>query len=755
MRVRKASLIFALLLAAACQDGGGPAPLRPLAPEDAPRGDGALFHPADAGADAEPPGPPAPGEPGDVLYQRLCASCHGALGEGGAGPSLADRVQTYDLSTLTGRIARTMPPADPASCRGACAERVAAFLLDAFDADATDCSAPPLPIRRVRLLTRSEYARTVEDLLFRCTGADCAPPPCGEHTFAFDPGRPARTVHVAGTFNDWPGTLADGGWPLARDPDGIWRATRVLGEGRHAYKFVIDEADWVSDPNNPEGEPDGFGGRNSVLDIGCAEAGGPPPAPADITAGFPPEARPEGFPFDDHAASAQVTAVHAEEHLAAAERLAEAALVRPAALLPCRPEGDGRACAEAFVAGFGRRAFRRPLTPEEQARYRDLVLAGDDFEDGLALALRAFLASPAFLYRTELGVRQPDGTWRLTGHEAASALSYFLWGTMPDDALLDAADAGALDTVAGVEAQARRLLADARARPRLEDFAVQWLGVESLATLPRSAELAPHFGAEVRRAALAETRRFVSHVVFDGSHRFAELLTAGYTFAAGPTAALYGLGDLPGRDLRRVDYPDDRRAGLLGHASVLASYAHSDQTSPIRRGLFVRRRLLCQTLPPPPPDAGGVPEVDPGATTRERFRQHTANPFCHSCHQYIDDVGFGFERFDAIGRWRETENGHAIDALGNMNDVEALGDGTDAPYASLPELGHLLAESERARACFVTQVHRFAHGRLESPADRCALAALTERFAATDDVRELLVAVVTAPEYLLRVEEVE
>src|SRR5690606_9777345 len=137
---------------------------------------------------------------------------------------------------------------------------------------------------------------------------------------------------------------------------------------------------------------------------------------------------------------------------------------------------------------------------------------------------------------------------------------------------------------------------------------------------------------------------------------------ADYTFANADLAEIYGMSGATGSELVRTPWPDGARAGLLGHASVLASYAHSDQSSPILRGLFVRQTLLCQSVGSPPPNAGGVPEVDPSATTRERFRQHTDDDFCRSCHQYIDGVGFGFERFDALGRLRETENGHPIDA---------------------------------------------------------------------------------------------
>ncbi len=697
--------ISILLLVLAGCDGGGSAAYDPDAPFAPGRPDADVGAPGDGavpGADAVTVGPdarPADTRTAATLYAALCAHCHGPAGEGGAGPTL--RRAWDDREALVRRIDETMPLGDPGACDRDCAETLADHLR------ARPWDAPPdcarFTPRRLRLLTRREYARTVRDLL----------PACGERTFRLDaPG--ARTVHVAGTFNGWAPTVDAGGWAMAASGD-TWTLTRRLDPGRHLYKFVVDERDWRTDPGNPETETDAQGNVNSVVEVACE-------APGDPTAGFPPETRPEGFPFDDHAGANAVTSVHVAEQLAAAERLAAAF-----------PDCDG-ACAEAFARDFGRRAFRRPLTEAEVARYAPL---------GARTAARAMLASPHFLYRTELGTPAGDA-YRLTGHETAAALSYFLWGTTPDAALDAAADAGRLDTAAGVEAEARRMLDDPRARETLGAFALQWLGVESLPTVTRDAALSD----ALRQDMLEETRRFVTHVAFDGGGT-GELFTADYTFASPALAAYYGLaaGDPTALDARR--------AGLLGHGSVLATYAHSDQTSPIRRGLFVRRALLCQPLPPPPPDAGGVPDVDPGATTRERFAQHTASPFCHSCHRYIDDVGFGFERFDAVGRWRETENGLPIDGLGDMNDLEGLGTGTRAPYRSLPELGALLAESRAARRCFVTQVFRFALGRMETPDDACALDALDARLAETDDVRALLVAVAASPAFLMRAAEEE
>jgi hypothetical protein len=339
----------------------------------------------------------------------------------------------------------------------------------------------------------------------------------------------------------------------------------------------------------------------------------------------------------------------------------------------------------------------------------------------------------------------------LTPYEIAAALSYSLWGTMPDTQLFDAAKSGKLATAAGVSEQARRLLADNRARETMGTFALQWLGVERVLTADKSSTLFPGYGSAQRQGFADETKQFVTHVMFDSTGKYPELLVGGYTFANDATGALYGLPSGLGQTMTKVDQPAERRAGLLGQGSVLASYAHSDQSSPIRRGLFVRETLLCQEFGQPPANAGGVPDVDPNATTRERFAQHTADPACFSCHQYIDDVGFGFERFDAIGKYRDTESGKPIDASGDMNDVNGMGTKTHAPYATLPELAAILAESQSAKACFATQVHRFATGRDESVSDLCGLRNVEKAFEASGwDMRELVVSVLASDGFRVR-----
>jgi hypothetical protein len=709
-------------------------------------------------AACDPRGDGGSASEGARLYAELCASCHGREGRGDFGPPL--RAWSKGRPTLVQTISERMPLTKPGTCTGGCAESIADYILTAFrdPLDVPSCdgtgAAVALGKRRLRQLTRAELRATVRDLFSTTAGAA---PTCKPTLWRYVPpaGSTPRTVHVAGSFNGWAGTIAAGGWAMRLD-SGAWVLERALPVGHHAYKFVLDESRWIPDPANPASEDDHYGGRNSVLDVTCdANAPAPPGGgglSVDIAAALPAESRPDGYPFANEADAQRVTAVYVDELRAAARRIADEVVGRDlVGLVGCDGASDPGGCAQRFVERFGLRAFRRPLTADEVARYRDLITAPNDFKRGVKRAVAAMLQSPHFLYRSEIGTLGGDGDARLSGYEIASLLSYTFWGSMPDDALFEAARTGELDRPDGITTHARRLLADPRAREAVGAFALSWLGAEPIFTADKKPDLFPMVTPSLRAKMAEETRRFVAHVVFDGSHRLEELLTADFTFADRDLAALYGLPGVTSTDLQRVPYGDGRRAGIFGHASVLGTYAHSDQSSPILRGLFVRRRLLCQDLPPPPPNAGGVPEVDPNATTRERFRQHTANPFCAQCHKYIDMVGFGLERFDAIGRWRETENDQPIPADGDMNDVERLGAGTSAPYSSVPELARTVASSGAATACFAHRWHQAVHGAASPTGEPCAERRVLARWLqAGGDIRELLVALVEAPEAVTR-----
>ena len=559
------------------------------------------------------------------------------------------------------------------------------------------CDVESVPPAALRLLTRDELDATVVDLLDyawdgtvgaecvdhvdctvageSCSAGVCRVDRCDVGSFWLaDEG--FTSVHVSGEFNGWPQTIDDGGWPLEKQGD-VWVGKFDLYVGGLEYKLVVNESEWWTDPNRSDVADDGFGGWNSVITVDCdsdeALVGWP-------SRDWPAASAPSGFHFDNAASGGLVSSSHMTAALELGSALAPLAV--DDALVGCT------ACQE-FTIAFGERAFRRPLTSDELSRYDALRS-----EHGAEAMVTAMVASPHFLYRPEIG----DVHGRLTGYETASALSYLFWGSMPDDALLAAAEAGDLDSAAGVEVEARRLLASPRSQAALERFTLQWLGVDALETATRDLD------ASTRAALMEESARFVTEVVLSGDV-YAELVTADWTVGDARVARHYGVSVPDGWDELATD-----RSGVLGQAAVLSATAHSDQTSPVRRGLFVRERLLCQDLGTPPADAGGVPDVDPSATTRERFEQHSDDPFCASCHDYIDPIGFGFEHYDQDGRWRDSDAGQAIDASGAVLDVEWEGSDAAAEFSSIQELGDILGGSDAGPACFSTQVHRFATG---------------------------------------------
>ncbi|MFO0755300.1 MAG: DUF1592 domain-containing protein [Byssovorax sp.] len=714
---------------------------------------------------------------GADLYKQLCGTCHGPIGKGASGPAL--NPWSKGESALLDGIEGKMPKGAPEKCDAQCAADIAAFILDGFKASPADCkgvtAATP---RRLRLLTRREYNNTVRDLLYptsaptgpsggscttdgqcviaheSCVAGTCQTDPCALRTFIFPAsGKKYQSVHLAGSFNGWPESPPGPEWQLTYVAEiDAYVVKHALVDSTYTYKFVAD-GQWLKDPENPKGQDDGFGGQNSVLEVTCAGTGGNPAVPADFNPAkdFPAESRAAGFSYDTGDASV-VTSVHVEQYLKAAEQLAKTVTQDLSTFVPCASDGDHAACAADFVSSFGRRALRRPLTDGEKARYQALITAQPDFATGIGVAVQVLLSSPYFLYRFELGTLQPDGSYQLSAHETASALSYLFWASMPDEALLAAAEQGDLATPEGLEKQARRLLADPRSREIVGAFALQWLGVDEILSLAKDQALFPAFDGQVRGLMAEETRQFVAHVVFDGSRNYEELLTADYTFANGALAAYYGLSGASGPTFAQVGAGDQRKAGLLAHGSVLATYAKSDRTSPIKRGVFVRTHLLCEDLPPPPANVPPLPPVDPNATLREQFKQHTQAEACAACHQYIDPVGFGFEHFDAAGHYRDVEgNNLPIDSAGDMNDVEELGSGTHAPYSTLPELGTILASSHAAKACFAKQYYRFARGHLEQAEDVCALGGIEQRFEESGfDLQELMVGIPLSPAFTRR-----
>ena len=467
---------------------------------------------------------------------------------------------------------------------------------------------------------------------------------------------------------------------------------------------------------------------------------------------FTPETMVHGF--DNNADALQVNALYADQVRSAAEKLAKAVMGNPTAAWTCSSPSDS-ACVQAQITSFGKRAFRRPLTEAEVSRY-EVLFALAAVEDGVAagfeLVLSAFLQSANFLYRPEIGVlNESTGLYELNAYEIASELSYLLWGSMPDDELFASADSGALLDPAEIHTQVVRMIASPKTRAMVTHFGRLWLEIENLMAQPKDTKSFPEFTEPIRGSLLEETARFLNHVILDQKGSLSDLLEADYSMLNGALTAYYGVAPTDGADpssYTLTDLSNGPYGGLLRHGSVTARHAFPAQSSPIHRGVLIRERFLCQDLPPPPPGiVVQVPELKEGLTTRERFAAHSEQEPCHSCHQLIDPIGFGFESFDAVGRHRETASGKPVDESGEIiNSVS-----TDGSFSGVGDLSTVLAQSTEVHECFALQWFRFAYGVDEDPTLDCLLADITQSFVSQGtQVESLWLALAQTPHFTHR-----
>ncbi len=463
----------------------------------------------------------------------------------------------------------------------------------------------------------------------------------------------------------------------------------------------------------------------------------------DYTADFPADTAVNGF--TNNTDVQDVAPALLEQYVSAAESVATNAVRDVDSLLGC-PLSDGEACVSDFIQRFGKRAWRRPLDSTEQAELLALFQGEADPTTGVSLVLQALLNSPSFLYRAEVGVPVAGETYFvLNSWEIASRLSYFLTGTMPDDALFAAAEADTLTSLEGIEAEARRLLATPAARANVADFFSGWLNLYAVERLQRDTEQFENWDSQLPPLFYEETREFATNVVFDGAGDLNTLLTATFTYGDPSLAEFYGGTAGPAENgVARIELPPGQRAGLLTQASFLATHSKEIQTDPVSRGKFVRERMLCQGIPAPPPGlVVTAPTITPGSTTRERFAQHEEDPTCAACHLLIDPVGLAFEHYDAIGQWRDQEQGLDIDASGDLTNTDVEG-----PFEGIVEMATKLSESDLATECFVRYWFRFAFGRGESDSESARLATITSDFNAADQrVQDLLIALTLTPDF--------
>jgi hypothetical protein len=463
--------------------------------------------------------------------------------------------------------------------------------------------------------------------------------------------------------------------------------------------------------------------------------------PADS---FPPDAQAGKSGFLVGGTVAQADAAHLLE---ASEALGLAASKRLDALMPCKPLPTDAAaqdtCAVTFIGQFGKRAFRRPLTPDETSGLKAFYTAQrsanpSDWGAAIRVVVTAVLMSPQFLYRWEVtpksAVRE-GGLVRYNSYEMASRLSYLVWGSMPDDAAFGLADKGLLATPDQIEAEVRRLLKDPRSKAAIGDFFTQWLGVADLRSAAKDAKVYPQFTPEMAASMVAETAAYAASKVIDGDGKLSTIFTSSDSFVDANLGKIYGMAGVTSATVTPTKLNPAERAGILTNASFLTQHASSDESNPVRRGKLITDRILC-VEPPPPPDV--VPQVkspDPKLSVRERFEMHDKDPCAAACHLMFDPIGYSFENYNGIGAYQTSDGGKPVNAA---SETEI--DKVKKPFKNAIELQALFAQSPQVADCMGRQFLRYALRRREVKGDEPSLAAMLAALGKTNNLREVIVA---------------
>jgi hypothetical protein len=396
-----------------------------------------------------------------------------------------------------------------------------------------------------------------------------------------------------------------------------------------------------------------------------------------------------------------------------------------AAILICSPaDSDDETCARAILQNFANRAWRRPTTSGGEdieglmAVFTSSMDAGNGFEESIALALRAALMAPSFIFRPEFDDLATDDLGRryLDGYELASRLSYALWSTMPDDELFELAKSGELVKPEVLEIQVKRMLASPKATDFLAGFVPQWLEIGGVASLERDPVLFPTY-EDARQHMVGETLALVtSFLVEDKDIR--EIVNTDYGYLNEALAAHYGIAGVTGPEFRRVEYGGSRIGGIMGQASVLSVTAKYAQTPPVKRGRFVLDRILCLPLPSVPNDVPPLPEVpEEGVSKRQEFEQHVSNAECAGCHGVMDPIGFALDNFGPTGEWRQEDDyGFPIDASGEMPGIGS--------FAGPRDMLALIQTRPEFASCLNDQLFHYMIGRARTAADGCQFEAM-------------------------------
>jgi mono/diheme cytochrome c family protein len=698
----------------------------------------------------------AEGPTGAQIYRQTCAACHGDAGEGTDDDYPQALVGDKSVGELTRFIDKEMPKDSPEDCVGPDAARVAAYIHEAFYSKAAQIRNKPPTIELSRLTVR-QYRHAVADLVGglgspgqwdekrglrgeyfksrRFRGGDRVLERLdGEVQFDFgtsspDPGKfddrefsirwegsvlvpdsgeyefIVRTQHAARLWiNDVTTPLIDA-WVKSGD-DVEYRASLFLLSGRvYPVRLEFSKAkQGVDDSKTNKAKP-----APVAASIGLLWK--PPhlavqtiprryltpnrfPTTLVVATPFPPDDRSVGYE--------RGTSISKAWDQATTEAAVEVARYVAAHVAQLADVGDNASDRQQrlrdYCRRFAERAFRRPLDDEQQRALIDRRFDGAvDLETAVKQAVLLVLKSPRFLY-CELGDRNVDG------YDVATRLSLGLWDSLPDRPLLDAAQAGQLATREQVARQAERMLTDLRSRAKLREFFLQWLKVQPAPDLIKDPRQFPGFDAALSADLRTSLELFLEDVLWGESGDFRELLLADYLYVNGPLAKMYGVDLPPEAEFQKVVVDPGQRAGVLSHPYVAATFAYTGASSPIHRGVFIARSVLGRSLRPPPQAVVPLPpDLHADLTTRQRVTLQTSAKSCQQCHGLVNPLGFPLEHFDAIGRYRKEEKGHAIDATGSYqtrSDQTAKLDGAR-------DLAKFLAASEETHTTLVEQLFQY------------------------------------------------
>lgn len=678
---------------------------------------------------------------GQQVYRQQCATCHGRNGEGVTGKFEGPLEGSRPLEKLIPYIERNMPEDKPGTCKGPDAEAVARYIYDAFYSVEARLKKNPARVQLVRLTNR-QYLNTLADLLRQFTGGRGEPLPAerglrGIYYASKDANRDHQVLERVDRQIDFD---FDAQWPHARmaGTNGFnvqWRGALIVDETGD-YEFIVRTPNgmrlyvndsqeplidqWVSSGRVTEHRANIklLGGRVYPLQLqlfrykdktNSATLQWKPPRGAQqvipahnlapmratptfvVTAPFPPDDSSVGYER-----GVLVSKAWDEATTQAAIEVANHVVSQLDRLSDSKPDATNRvAKVESFCSEFVATAFRRPLSAEQRKVYvTDQFKRAKTTEDAVKRVVLLALKSPQFLYLGLNGTRADD-------FEIAARLAFGLWDSLPDRELTKLAAKGELHTREQITAQAQRLMRDPRTRAKVQAFLHHWLQVDRVETLAKDDQLFPGFTPEIITDLRASLDLFLEDTFWNGAADYRALLQADYLYVNNRLAQFYGFTTNATDDFVRVQPADGQRSGVLTHPYLLAAFSYTKQTSPIHRGVFLTRNIVGRTLKPPPMAvAFKDAEFAPNLTMREKVSELTRPQNCQTCHSVINPLGFSLEHYDAVGRFRTTEQNRPIDASGEYQ----TGDGETIRLTGARDIAQFAITSEAAQNAFIEQM---------------------------------------------------